>query len=112
VMVYNRDFVERNFNQNNPLQGVFTLGENQVEAEREIADIQPQIDRVRDQIATLNNQLDGVDGQVGKRKELADLEPDLRDKCWKQKQLHDDYFQVAFTGVRNNAERFKDKVLA
>ncbi len=112
VMVYNRDFVERNFNQNNPLQGVFTLGENQVEAEREIANLQPQIDRARDQIATLNNQLDGVDGQVGKRKELADLEPDLRDKCWKQKQLHDDYFQVAFTGVRNNAERFKDKVLA
>lgn len=112
VMVYNRDFVERNFNQNNPLQGVFTLGENQVEAEREIANLQPLIDRARDQIATLNNQLDGVDGQSGKRKELADLEPDLRDKCWKQKQLHDDYFQVAFTGVRGSAEKFKEKVLA
>lgn len=112
VVVYNRDFVERNFNQNNPLRGVFTLGENQVEAEREIANLKPQIERVTDQIANLNNQLDGENGQSGKRKEVADLEPDVRDKCWRQKQLHDDYFQVAFTGVRGSAERFKERVLA
>ncbi|BDX03465.1 hypothetical protein MACH16_22130 [Marinomonas pontica] len=43
-MVYNRDFVDRNFNQDGPLQGVFTLGENQVEAEREIARLRPDID--------------------------------------------------------------------
>lgn len=40
------------------------------------------------------------------------MEPYLREKCWKQKQLHDDYFQIAFAGVRNNAERFKEKVLS
>lgn len=111
-MVYNRDFVDRNFNQDGPLQGVFTLGENQVEAEREIARLRPKIDRVIGQISSLNMQLDGEDGQSGKRKELSDLEPVLRDKCWKQKQRHDNYFQVAFSGVRNNAENFKTKVLA
>src|SRR5690625_2144284 len=31
AMVYNRDFVERNFNQSTELKGVFTLGENQTE---------------------------------------------------------------------------------
>ncbi|WP_052726001.1 hypothetical protein [Xenorhabdus bovienii] len=31
-MVYNRDFVDRNFNQGDPLQDIFTLSENQVEA--------------------------------------------------------------------------------
>lgn len=112
VMVYNRDFVDRNFNQDNPLQGVFTLGENQVEAEREIARLQPDIEKTRGQFTNLKNQLDGEDGQSGKRKELKDLEPVLRDKCWKQKQLHDDVFQEAFIGVRNNAEKFKAKVLA
>ncbi|GIU01994.1 AAA family ATPase [Shewanella morhuae] len=111
-MVYNRDFVEQNFNQNGPLQGVFTLGENQVEAERDIAGLQPAIEKANDQISSLNNQLNGEDSQSGKCKELAELEPILRDKCWKQKQLHDEHFQVAFTGVRNSAERFKDKVLA
>ena len=111
-MVYNRDFVDSNFNQSGPLQGVFTLGENQVEAEREIARLQPEIETVTGQITSLKVQLEGEDGQSGKRKELADLEPALRDKCWKQKQLHDDYFQVAFSGVRKSAEKFKEKVLA
>lgn len=110
-MVYNRDFVDKNFSQNNPLQGVFTLGENQVEVEREIASLQPEMERTSSLIISLNIQLQGEDGQSGKRKELADLEPDLRDKCWRQKQLHDDYFQVAFTGVRGSAERFKERVL-
>lgn len=111
-MVYNRDFVDRNFNQAGPLKGVFTLGENQVEAEREIARLQPEMERLEDQIASLNRQLDGEDGQSGKRKELADLEPKLREKCFKQKQLHDGYFQEAFSGVRSNAEKFKEKVLS
>lgn len=112
VIAYNRDFVERNFNQENTVQGVFTLGDNQVEAEREITRLRPEIDKVSGQITNLNNQLDGENGQSGKRKDIADLEPELRNKCWKQKQLHDDYFQVAFSGVRNNAENFKDRVLA
>lgn len=111
VMVYNRDFVDRNFNQDNPLQGVFTLGENQVEAEREIARLQPEIEKIDGKLTNLNIQLDGEDGQSGKRKELRDLEPELRDRCWKQKRLHDDTFQEAFSGVRNKAESFKQKVL-
>jgi wobble nucleotide-excising tRNase len=111
VMVYNRDFIDRNFNQESPLQGVFTLGENQVEAEREIARLQPEIEKIEGKINSLNLQLNGEDGQSGKRKELRDLEPELRDRCWKQKQLHDDTFREAFAGVRNKAESFKQKVL-
>lgn len=114
VMVYNRDFVDRNFNQDGPLKGVFTLGENQVETEQEIARLRPEIEKVSAQIASLNVQLDGDDGLSGKRKNLADLEPELSDKCWKQKELHDAYFKEAYTAasVRGNKERFKEKVLA
>lgn len=113
-MVYNRDFVDRNFNQEGPLQGVFTLGEDQVEAELEIARLRPEIDKVNDQISNLKMQLDGGDGQSGKRKELSDLEPVLRDKCWRQKELHDAYFKEAYAAasVRGNKERFKEKVLS
>ncbi|MCL2893123.1 AAA family ATPase [Brenneria tiliae] len=111
-LVYNRDFVDRNFNQDGPLQGVFTLGENQVEAEQEIARLQPEINKINDQISSINIQLDGSEQQIGKRKELQDLEPVLREKCWKQKQLHDTYFQAAFSGVRNNSENFKTRVLS
>jgi len=112
AMVYNRDFVEKNFNQENTVKGVFTLGDNQVEAEQEIARIQPEITKLTGQINSLNTQLNGEDGESGKRKELDDLEPVLQINCWRQKQLHDEYFQAAFSGVRNNAERFKAKVLS
>lgn len=111
VMAYNRDFIDRNFNQENPLQGVFTLGGNQVEAERQIQLLQPKIDKIQGEINSLNVQLNGEDGESGKHKEIADLEPELRDKCWKQKQLHDSYFQEAFSRVRNSAERFKERVV-
>jgi len=112
AMVYNRDFVESNFNQEKTVQGVFTLGDNQVEAEREITRLQPEIDRINDKIKNLNKQLDGENGQSGKRQELRDLEPELCEKCWKQKKLHDAYFHDAFTGVRSSSEKFKRKVLA
>lgn len=113
-MVYNRDFVDRNFNQDSLLQGVFTLGENQVEIEREIAKLLQEIEKIREQISSLNIQLDGGDSQTSKRKELADLESILRDKCWNQKELHDVYFKDVYSAasVRGNKERFKEKVLS
>lgn len=36
ALVYNRDFVERNFSRSAELKGVFTLGEKQVKAQEEI----------------------------------------------------------------------------
>src|SRR5690554_4083332 len=114
AMVYNRDFVDQNFTQDGSLQGVFTLGENQVEAEREIARLQPEIEKASNQVLSLNTQLTGEDGQSGKRKELSDLGALLRERCWRQKEVHDAYFKEAYTAasVRGNKERFKEKVLS
>lgn len=111
VFVYNQDFVERNFNQTSTVKGVFTLGDNQVEAEKKIAGMQPDIDKLVGEIDGLKKHLNGEDGESGKYSELSNLEPVLQSQCWKQKQLNDQYFQAAFTGVRGNAERFKTKVL-
>lgn len=60
-MVYKRDFVDRNTNQANSVKGVFTLGDNQVETEREVARIQPEIEKLSDKIINLNTQLNGED---------------------------------------------------
>lgn len=112
TMVYNRDFVESNFNQENTVKGVFTLGDNQVEAEQKIANLKPEIDKLTEQINRLSNQLNGGDGFQGGKKEIEILELKLKDKCWGQKQLYDGYFQLAFSGVRNSSEKFKLKVIA
>lgn len=110
-LVYNRDFVERNFNQSSELKGVFTLGEKQVDTLTKIATAQGELDALKTTIETLTQGLQGTDGSGGKKGELATLEAGLKDKCWAQKQKHDAKLQGGFEGFRNSSERFKSKVL-
>lgn len=110
-LVYNHDFVERNFNQSTELKGVFTLGEKQLDTLAKIATSKAALDALRTKIETLSQVLQGADGNGGKKGELAALEAGLKDKCWAQKQKHDAKLQGGFEGYRNSSDRFKGKVL-
>ena len=110
-MVYNRDFVERNFNQSAELKGVFTLGEKQVDTLAKIDAAMKELDALTGEIEGLNQTLQGADGTGGKRAELVELESALKEKCWAQKQKHDEKLQGAFEGYRGSAEKFKGKVI-
>jgi wobble nucleotide-excising tRNase len=110
-MVYNLDFVERNFTQSAELKGVFTLGEKQVDTLAKIETAKGELDALTITIENLTQELQGVNGSGGKKGELAALEAGFRDKCWAQKKKHDAKLQGAFGGYRNNAENFKRKVL-
>ena len=110
-MVYNRDFVERNFNQSSELKGVFTLGEKQVDTLEKIDAAKKEFDALTDKIENLNLTLQGPDGTSGKKAELAELEELLKEKCWAQKQKHDEKLQGAFEGYRGSSEKFKSKVV-
>lgn len=110
-LVYNHDFVERNFNQSPELKGVFTLGEKQVDTLTKIATAKGEFDALTAKIETLTQRLQGADGNSGKKGELATLEARLKDKCWAQKQKHDAKLQGGFEGYRNSSEKFKGKVL-
>lgn len=111
AMVYNRDFVERNFDQSTDLNGVFTLGENQAETLSKIKAAKADLDELKNKIESLTNTLQGDDGASGKKGELSALEYVLKEKCWAQKQKHDAKLQGAFEGYRNNKEAFKTKIL-
>ncbi|TKD34385.1 AAA family ATPase [Azotobacter chroococcum] len=111
TMVYNRDFVARNFGPSAELKGIFTLGEQHVDNVGKIAVLKTEMDGLRERIANLKETLEGADGQGGKRKELAELEVWFQETCWNQKKKHDNEFAPAFRGVRNNAENFKARVL-
>lgn len=111
AMVYNRDFVERNFNQSTELKGVFTLGENQTEILDKIKLAKAELDEFKNKIENLTNTLHGVDGASGKKGELSALENTLKEKCWAQKQKYDAKFRGAFEGYRGSAEKFKARVL-
>lgn len=45
-MVYNSDFVEKNFNQSTELKGVFTLGEKSVDILNKIATAKAELDQI------------------------------------------------------------------
>lgn len=110
-MVYNHDFVERNFTQSAELKGVFTLGEKQLDTLAKIEAAKVDLGTLTTRIEKLTQGLQGADGVGGKTGELAILEAGLKDKCWAQKQKHDAKLQGAFEGYRGSSEKFKAKVV-
>lgn len=110
-MVYNQDFVERNFSQSADLKGVFTLGEKNVDTLSKIAAAKLELDAFATRIEDLTHSLEGDDGIGGKRGELAAIEASLKDKCWAQKLKHDAKLQGAFEGYRGSSEKFKNKLV-
>lgn len=112
TMVYNQDFVEKNFNQLTELRGIFTLGEKQTENQGKIANAKEKTASLGRDIEALKTTLYGVEGNAGKVEELAKLDAELKEKCWQQKQKHDAKLQGAFKGFRNDSQKFKEKVLA
>lgn len=110
ALVYNRDFVERNFSRSE-LKGVFTLGEKQVKAQEEIKEKKQEADGYKDKVTNLKTVLDGADGTSGKRGELATLEGSFQEQCWDAYGKHKARLSLAFEGFRNSKKDFKAKVL-
>ena len=108
TLVYNQDFVNKNFAE---LKGIFTLGEKSVEARKQIDVKKAAVDEDLAKIEQLTNTLQGADGSGGKKAELGQVESACRDKCWRQKQKHDEKFKEAFKGYRDSQENFKANVL-
>lgn len=111
AMVYNNDFIASNFTDSKQFKGVFTLGQ----AEQAQLDRLEELRKERDRHALFKTRaqenLNGPDGKSGKIAEKNALEAKLIARCWEQKQKHDDEFQGAFKGLRNNREAFKNRVL-
>lgn len=111
TLVYNRDFVESNFNSVEKLKGIFTLGERDISILDAINLKKGELASIVRSIEQLTNTLQGNDQKSGKQGELLELENYFKDKCWEQKQKYDESFKEAFAGVRSNSEKFKERVL-
>ncbi len=110
-LVYNRDFVEANFNQSADLKGVFTLGEKQVDTLAQIAATKALFDAAKTLSEKLTNTLQGENGTGGKKGELAALDDELQTKCWAAYTKRKATLSEAFEGYRNSKKDFKEKVL-
>ncbi len=109
--VYNRDFVEKNFNQPDKLKGIFTLGEKDKRVLDKIAAAKKDLDQIKIEIPRLIATLRGEDNSGGKQAELAALESGFITKCWDLKKKHDKKLKDAFAGVRGDRSRFKEKII-
>lgn len=112
LLVYNRDFVERNFNQPDELKGIFTLGEKDKTTLDKINAAKTELDQIKKKIVQLKGVLQGEDGNGGKRADLAALETEFESRCWGLKLKHDDKLQGAFASVRGKKSAFKARLLA
>ena len=110
-LVYNRDFIERSFNEPDELKGIFTLGEKDKDTLDKIEAAKTELDQTSAKIGQLQSALKGEDGDGGKVAELGELEADFEAKCWELKLKHDEKLQGAFTGVRGKKSAFKAKLL-
>lgn len=112
TLVYNRDFVNRNFNQGSELNGIFTLGEKNVETLEKIEITRRELEIITKKVEALTNTLSGVDEKGGKKRDLADLDEQFRTKCWAAYTKHKGKLGHAFEGFRNSKDSFRDKVVS
>lgn len=111
TLVYNRDFVQKNFNPSSELKGIFTLGEKDNDVLSKINEEKEKLNQLKEDGIKLKCTLEGEDGAGGKKAELEELELNFEEKCWQVKQRHDDKFQGAFVGVRGKKAAFKTKLI-
>lgn len=110
-LVYNRDFVDRNYAPQLP--GIFTLGEAEKDTLEKIDLATTDAKAAEGSITQLSNTLGPHDQTSGKRADLKKLREKLEADCWtKIKGAHDEHFKDAFAGLRNSQSKFCDRVLA
>jgi wobble nucleotide-excising tRNase len=105
LYVYNRNFVQENFNLHNEIKGIFTLG-------KESTDILALIDEKLKDAEKHQERIGNLEINIRQRTELLEiLKTNFTNQCWDLKLKYDEIFKEAFTGLRNNRERFMERCL-
>jgi len=105
VLVYNRDFVEKNLFEPKELKGIFTLGEDQKGVQEEIRLNQNKISEIDRDIGELSKCLEKQKKQVG---EIGDK---FSEACWEVKKKYEIVLGEAFPGIKNSKERFRQQLI-
>ena len=105
ILVYNKNFVDGNFQDKNAIQGIFTIGESAVETvafieeqETKKREIEVKIKEYTKNLSVLQEKIDG-------------LVNDFEDNCWLVKKELEVIFPLALTGYRKVKKIFADKCL-
>lgn len=107
--VYNREFVQKHFDAESTIKGVYTFGTN-AELVETIKALKIEADTIQADIDKTRSTLVGEDGVSGKKKDREVLEEKLVEDVWAAKKELDD-LDLAFKGFNNSKEKFCRKYL-
>ncbi|WP_414898537.1 AAA family ATPase [Rhodovulum sp. YEN HP10] len=108
--VYNRDFVEKHFDAESSIKGIYTFGEN-VEVAEKIKTLKGEADGIKAKLDKLRKNLSGEDGTSGKKKEREVLAAQFLQDVWDAKGKFSD-LKDAFAGLNSDKKKFRDHYLA
>ena len=106
TLVYNRTFIEHNFEQSSELKGIFTLGKESKEEVEKIRLNQAEIAKKEKAILDLKGTLEN------EKHKLLITEDSFANKCWDVLKKYEEPFIKAFEGCRNSKQKFKEKVIS
>lgn len=112
TLVYNRDFVSKVFVQTSELPGIFSLGEETNELLARIDSAKSKISKLEEQRGIWKAELEGEDGNGGKRGDLVIAKDALTDACWEKRASLGQSCDDAFKGFRHSKAKFVQAVLS
>lgn len=107
--VYNKEFVEKNFDAESSIKGIYTFGEN-VEVADLIKTLKGEVDGIKAKLNGFRKNLSGEDGSSGKKKEREVLAVRLLEDVWAARGKFSD-LKDAFTGLNSDKKKFRDRYL-
>ena len=100
ILVYNQDFIEKNFYDTDKQQGIFTLSEENISVKQEIENLQKELMELKSSQDEIKRELEE------KQKGIEKIESDFKESIWKIKQNHSDNFKDFFEGKMGSKESF------
>lgn len=107
ILVYNKNFREKNFNSTEKIPGIFTIGEKSKETTNRINEINNRLDELKKSTIADNNTRDS------KLKDKNKLYESFKGTVWTQLyKNNENNFKDAFEGVMKNKDNFVAKVIS
>ena len=104
VIVYNKEFRDNNILKTDKIAGIYTLGDGNTDAIR-------QIEEKQGLLITANHQREGAERSLAnKQEEMNDATDKLRDDLWQQVFKQNEDFDAALQGSKRR-DAFKDRLL-
>ncbi len=100
ILVYNQDFIEKNFYNTDKQQGIFTLSEENITIKQEIEKLQEEL------IGLKSSQNENERKLKEKQEDIIKIENEFKDDIWKIKQNYSDNFKDFFEGKMGSKESF------